>query len=530
MSGSPWSPGYSRGMATGFLGLVSTFGSRLFRRSHPVRQLRDWNQFTNPWAYNPRAEDYLGIPAVWTSVRLIASTIASLPLKLYQRDNDNGRTALSARGHPVAGIFARPNPFQTEIEIREELVFSALVYGYGYAEISHDEQGRAVTLSPIPFTDVQEDTHPVTGERVWRVNEHDGTGRTRVLPDSSMFCFSGFMGKGLGEVCSKSLELTRAAQEYAQAVFENGAQPGGTLSVPGVLNSEAAERLRREWERRHSGIGNSFRTAILQGGATYSSNNGSNQTAQAVEMRQFQVAECARVFGIPIGKLVDGNTNSPEATQIIFLQDCIRPYLVRFEELSSKKLLLDGEKSSLYWEHSIDGILRADIVSRFKAYSVAKNWGIMSSNEIRKLENMPAIDGGDTFLSPVNMSPLVPDLGAPGARAPSSESPLSAEMSIDEPTPGEDILPGEGGGFPIQPAGKAAAQVPGGSPDVASTALNGAQIASLVELVNQVGQGLVPAASAKAIASASFPFLAASIINSIFDPVQVRPVAQETNP
>jgi HK97 family phage portal protein len=512
-------------MATGFLGLVSSLGSRLFRRGFPVRQLRDFNQFQNPWTYQPKSEDFLGIPAVWSSVRLIASTIASLPLKLYQRDQDNGRTALSAKGHPIAGIFAKPNHHQTEIEIREELVFSALVYGYGFAEIFFDDLGRAVSLSPIPFKDVQEDTNGTTGERVWRVNEHDGTGRSRIVPDSAMFCFSGFMGKGLADICSKSLELTRAAQEYALAVFENGAQPGGTLTVPGVLSQEAAERLRREWERRHSGIGNSFRTAILQGGATYSANNGSNQTAQAVEMREFQVAECARVFGIPISKLRDGASNSPEGTQIVFLQDCIRPYLVRFEELASKKLLLDGEKSSLYWEHSIDGILRADIVSRFKAYSVAKNWGILSSNEIRKLENYPSIPGGDTYLSPVNMSPLVPDLGAPGARAPSSDSPLSADMSIDESTPADDILPAEGG-VTAQPSAKAAAQVAGGSADVASTALNGAQIASLVELVNQVGQGLVPPASAKAIAQASFPFLAQAVIDSIFDPVQVRPVAQ----
>jgi hypothetical protein len=98
-------------------------------------------------------------------------------------------------------------------------------------------------------------------------------------------------------------------------------------------------------------------------------------------------------------------------------------------------------------------------------------------------------------------------------------------MSIDESTPADDILPAEGG-VTAQPSAKAAAQVAGGSADVASTALNGAQIASLVELVNQVGQGLVPPASAKAIAQASFPFLAQAVIDSIFDPVQVRPVAQ----
>jgi HK97 family phage portal protein len=510
-------------MATGFLGLVSSFGSRLFRRSFPVRRLRDFNQFSDPFDYSPDSGDYLGIPAVWTSVRLITSTIASLPLKLYRREKEKGRVPLSVLDHPVAGIFHDPNPTQTEIEVREELIFSALVHGTGFAEIDFDQSGRPVGLYPIPFHDVREEWDRRTGLRFWRINDQDNPGRTRILPDGSVFALSGFMGKGLADICSQSLELTRAAQEYSKAVFENGAQPGGVLSVPGVLNQESAERLRREWERRHSGVSNSFRTAILQNGATYTSGSGSNQTAQAVEMREFQVAECARVFGIPIGKLRDNASNSPEATQIIFLQDCIRPYLVRFEELASKKLLFDGERSALYWEHELSGILRADIVSRYKAYSVAKNWGIMSSNEIRKLENLPAIPGGDTYLSPVNMSPLVPDLGAPGARAPSSDSPLSADPFADESTlDGEDPL-AEGG---VPTTGPTPAPSAAGSADVASTALNGAQIASLVELVNQVGQGLVPAASAKAIASASFPFLAASIIDSIFDPVQVRPVAQ----
>jgi hypothetical protein len=174
--------------------------------------------------------------------------------------------------------------------------------------------------------------------------------------------------------------------------------------------------------------------------------------------------------------------------------------LIRFEQELACKLLNPAEKKVLYFEHLVDGMLRADQAARYAAYAIGRNWGWLSVNEIRARENLEPVEGGDQYLQPLNMQAL----SAPsGASAPSSTPALGVVATVDA--------------VPTAVDATAAATAP--SVDVAATALNGAQIASLVDLVAQVGAGTIPVDSAKAIANASFPFLSPQVIAQIFDAI-----------
>ena len=107
-----------------------------------------------------------------------------------------------------------------------------------------------------------------------------------------------------------------------------------------------------------------------------------------------------------IGDLDRATFSNIEHQSIEFVQHTIRPYLVKWEQAMRAKLLTQADKQTHVIEFNVDAILRGDIKSRYEAYAVARQWGWLSANDIRALENMNPIEsGGDVYLSPMNMTP-----------------------------------------------------------------------------------------------------------------------------
>ena len=502
-------------MAVNFLGLISSFVSRL----NPVRGfrvLRDYRHFDSMLSddYDPGVEEFLQIPAVFSAVMQISQTVGSLPLHLYaQKDGVKGG---KIDGHPAARSVKWPNRVMSRMQLIELLMFDALVSGVGYARVHLDQNGLPMSLVHLPINMVHAEFSEEIDQYIYTIRDNLGH-IIETVADSSMLVIRGFASMSLVEACSESLALTQAAERYAIANLRNGCRPGGILTHPGKLSPEGKQRLRSSWEKMHGGPENAFRVAVLEDGMSFTAVSGTASDAELSAIRDQQVLEVARIFNIPPTKLrvMAAGGYSIEQESLQYLSDTIRPWLIRVEAELNRKLLNHVERDTHYFEFSVEGILRADILNRFKSYSVGRNWSILTANECRALEGLQPLPGGDELISPVNMTPLSPDGGAPGTRAPATD-PTTQEIDS------------EGFGLPDAPAIQTDAEAP--VADVQATALNGAQISSLVELVNQVGQGLIPSASAKAIAIASFPFLDPSVINEIFDPVKATPSAGSSIP
>lgn len=132
------------------------------------------------------------------------------------------------------------------------------------------------------------------------------------------------------------------------------------------------------------------------------------EDAQFLETRKFQVIEICRIFRVQPHKVFDldrATFSNIEQQSIDFVVDSIRPWLVRWEQSISQNLMLPDERKRYFAEHLVDGLLRGDIQSRYNAYSTGRNGGWLSANDIRELENMNPIDGGDAYLVPLNMVP-----------------------------------------------------------------------------------------------------------------------------
>ena len=435
--------------------------------------------------------------AVYAAVRCIAESVSSLPLNYYERLPAGGK--MHAKANPLHHLLHdEPNPEMTSLQWREASMAHLLLHGNSYTEIVRDLEGNAVELWPIDPTMVAP-KRTDSGELYYELNR----GKNFITANNMLhipgLSFDGISGVSPITLARQSLGLSMAIEQFGAGYFGRGARPGGVLTFPGQLSPEARQNLRRSFEELHAGGANSHRVALLEAGLKWEAIGVPPDDSQFLQSREFQIIEVARWFNLPPNKLKDlskTSYNSLEQMEISFVVDTLRPWLVRWEQQLNRKIIRPKDKGSFFFEFNVDGKLRGEIAARYQSYSVARNWGWLSVNEIREKENMNPIEGGDVYMQPMNMQSL--------ATAPTA-APATDPSLVAVPTPETQ-----------DPTAIAAPAAAAGA-DVASTALNGAQITSLVDLVTQVGQKLIPIASAKAIAIASFPFLSQSVVDQIFN-------------
>lgn len=346
----------------------------------------------------------LAFSAVYACVRLISETIASLPLFLFRKTQEGKERAES---NPLYTLMHdQPNPEISSMLYRETCMMHLLLYGNSYSEIVWDGAQRPKALWPITPSRVT--PRRVHGAIIYEVMLPDGK-QTLIQREDMLHIpglgFNGLVGMSPMEHFREIIGLGLATQEYGARFFGNNARPAGVLEHPAKLGQEAAERLRTSWEAMHKGLSNSHRVAILEEGMKFHEIAISQEAAQYLQTRQFQIEEVCRIYGVPphlIGAVDKAFTNI-EQQNTEFVTLTIRPWLVRIEQIYNAALLTNTTRRSFFFEHSVDALLRGDIGTRYNAYAIARQQGWMNVNEIRAKENMNAIPNGDIYLQPLNM-------------------------------------------------------------------------------------------------------------------------------
>lgn len=383
----------------------------------------------------------LAITAVWNAVRILSSAQASLPLILYRKRRDGGKER--AVDHPLYRLaHDAPNPKQTRYEFIEMMTGHEELRGNAYAVIGHDRRGAITSLTPLHPDRVMVFIAP--DESLWYEYTTRGGRRIPYSADEILhlrgYSSDGIMGLNPIGVVRESLGITLAADAHAASFYGNSATPGGVLKHPGKLSKDAYERLKESWKARHAGTANAWKPAILEEGLDWTTIGMSSRDAQFIENRRFQIDEVARIFDLPPHKLkqLDRATFSNiEHQGLEFLQDSIRPRLVRKEQRLNEALLLEREREEGYFfEFLVDAMLRADLKTRYEAYAIGRTNGWLCADDIRSWENMnPLPDGkGQEFLNPLNMAPAGSTPTAPAK--PSPKAPPASDPSND---PAEDL-------------------------------------------------------------------------------------------
>lgn len=345
---------------------------------------------------------------VFACVRILSETLASVPCHVYER-HDRGKNRAS--DHPLYFILhSQFNPEVSAFSGFETMQGHLSTWGNAYAEIEWSKDGQVKNLWLLR----PDRTYPErsNGKIVYRTIINS---KGFVLPKHRVFHvaalgFDGLVGYSPIDLARQSIGLSAGAEKYGSKFFANNARPGGYLRHPGKLSESAQERMVKSWESRHSGLDNVNRLAVLEEGMEFQTVGIPPQDAQMLQTRKFQVAEIARWYRMPLHKIqeMENSTYSNIEQQAIeFLQDTMLPWFRRWESAIKTQLLSPLERQQYFAEFLMESLLRGDTKARYEAYSVARQWGWMSANDIREKENDNLLpdEQGNIYLVPMNMVP-----------------------------------------------------------------------------------------------------------------------------
>lgn len=362
--------------------------------------------------------------AVYACVRILAETVASLPLHVYEYQDDGGKKLV--HDHPLYYLLHdEPNPEMTSFVFRETLMSHLLIWGNAYAQIIRDGAGRVLGLYPLlpDKMDVQRDDKGNIYYVYSRNSDENPMfkeyGNIKLKAEDVLHIpglgFDGLIGYSPIAMAKNAVGMTLACEEYGASFFANGANPGGVLEHPGVLKDPS--KVRESWNSVYRGVSNAHKIAVLEEGMKYQQIGIPPEEAQFLETRKFQINEIARLYRIPphmVGDLDKSSFSNIEQQSLEFVKYTLDPWVIRWEQSLQRSLLLPGEKGKYFIKLNVDGLLRGDYQSRMNGYAVGRQNGWFSANDIREMENMnpiPDEEGGNLYLINGAMTKLA-DAGA----------------------------------------------------------------------------------------------------------------------
>lgn len=362
--------------------------------------------------------------AVYACVRILAEAVASLPLHVYEYQDDGGKKLV--HDHPLYYLLHdEPNPEMTSFVFRETLMSHLLIWGNAYAQIIRDGAGRVLGLYPLlpDKMDVQRDDKGNIYYVYSRNSDENPMfkeyGNIRLKAEDVLHIpglgFDGLIGYSPIAMAKNAVGMTLACEEYGASFFANGANPGGVLEHPGVLKDPS--KVRESWNSVYRGVNNAHKIAVLEEGMKYQQIGIPPEEAQFLETRKFQINEIARLYRIPphmVGDLDKSSFSNIEQQSLEFVKYTLDPWVIRWEQCLQRALLLPGEKGKYFIKLNVDGLLRGDYQSRMNGYAVGRQNGWFSANDIREMENLnpiPDEEGGNLYLINGAMTKLA-DAGA----------------------------------------------------------------------------------------------------------------------
>ena len=351
------------------------------------------------------------ITAVYSCVRILAETVAGLPLHVYKY-NDNGGKEKYLQ-HPLYKLLHdEPNPEMTSFSFRETLMTHLLLWGNAYAQIIRNARGEIIALYPLMPNKMTVDRDK--NGRLFYLYQRSTEDAPTLGKDNMVYLdpsdvlhipglgFDGLVGYSPIAMAKNAVGLSMATEEYGAKFFANGATPGGVLEHPGTIKDP--QKIKESWNAAYQGSANSHRVAVLEEGMKYQQIGVPPEQAQFLETRKFQINEIARNFRIPPHMLADlekSSFSNIEQQSLEFVKYTLDPWVVRWEQTMCRSLLMQSEKPIVFIKFNVDGLLRGDYASRMNGYATARQNGWMSANDIRELENLDRIPvelGGDLYL------------------------------------------------------------------------------------------------------------------------------------
>lgn len=345
--------------------------------------------------------------AVYACVRTLAENVASLPLRVRRK------TAIGsedAEDHPLFSILKNdPNNSETSYEWLERSHAAYEMRGNAYGLVKRD---RYFGVEGIEYVG----QHEVQVVRIGRGRGYKLGGKLMQpgeilhVPNLSL---DGLTGLSVIRQAAEGIGVALAAQEYGAKFFGNNAVPGGVIDFPVGTTPAQAKEFLEKWKANHAGSTNYGKVAGLVGGMKYQNVGISNDDAEFLATRNFEVEDIARFYGVPLFLLQSTEKATSwgtglEQMQLAFVQFTLRPRLVRWERrLTSTLLSADDRAAGYYCSFNLNALLRGAFADRMSGYVQGLTNGIYSINEVRRLEDLPELvdNVGGVHRVPLNIAP-----------------------------------------------------------------------------------------------------------------------------
>lgn len=368
-------------------------------------------------------EKAMKVSTVNRCVEVLSSSMAVLPVYIM---NERTKERLPEH-HLNRMLWGRANEAMTSFDYQRLMLCNQLLRGNAYAWICRDpNSGHPTELIPLPPDCVSIQTDPAG--RLWYFFTHPLTGELTILRPDDILHYKAYSEDGIEGVsvlrrASMTLSTARAAQQYERSTWQSGGQPCGILTTDADLGRpyrktledgttveiDPKEQLRQSWEAVHRGPGNAFRLAVLDLGLKYQPISMSNNDAQFVESNEVRVADVCRFFGVPLHLVYAGKQSyqSNEQNGIEYVNYTLLGYETQWGQEDSYKLLLPSERAEgLRIKRELKVFLKGDSTAQAAWYRTMREIGTYSADDIRGLEDLPGIPGGNSRYSSLNYVPL----------------------------------------------------------------------------------------------------------------------------
>lgn len=370
--------------------------------------------------------------------RFITESIASLPVVTYKKD---GEGKSRATDHPAYNLLkTKPNNYQIPFYFYKTLLQIAIRRGNAYALIERNGAGQPANLIIL-----NPDYCSVVFEGGVKFYKYKSPQVEGTIADEDMihllgFSNDGIIGQPLITYASKAIKLGLAVERYAQKYFENGTATRGVLKAPPNITPEQYSQVVDAWQAAHTGNDNAWTTPVLAYGVEWQDVSVPNNDAQLIELRKYQLLETARLMRVSPYAIqhyeAGGTYQNIEAQGADLVKNCLQHWITPLEQELTAKLCT----GDYFVELLVDARLRGDTKSRYEAYQIGRNGGWLSINDIRRFENMPDVDGGDTYLiTPMGGSPNPNDASNTSAASQDTTETVAEDKTDTAPeTPSED--------------------------------------------------------------------------------------------
>lgn len=350
-----------------------------------------------------------GIAVAHACISIVSQNLAAMPLNLYRRAENGGRER--ATDHPLYTVLHdMANPAMTAFEAREALLASLMVSGNAFARLEWNGRGQVAALYPLDPGQVAVERLE-SGRLRYRVSSHGAGARVylqeEILHLRYRLARDGVMGLSPIQIARETFSLALTQQETAGKQAAKSFLPEGALVFPQVIGKDQRQTVLGRLEAKVNSDLSTRGVLVLDGGTDWKSFSFSSKDAEFLESRKLTNLDICRIWGVPptVAGITDNATysNSDQESRALVVR-CLAPMARRIEQAMNAALLTAESRKTLFIEHDLAGLLRGDMKARYDAYSVGRNGGWLSVNKIRAWENMPKIDGGDDYLSPLNMT------------------------------------------------------------------------------------------------------------------------------